>query len=144
MQSIRDAFSRIFDVADPTGAVTLDSPAWVPGWHAPLLKLIKDAINAKDIHHLHRLDDDLFAELQDRLASRTGASSAFKMLLSNVADYFDRAARQAALETLRRFSVCTGTPLSSYLWAFRVVVASAVEKVTLWPRRLIWQSCWFG
>ena len=40
--SMRDALSGIFDVADPTRTVTMDSPVWVSGWNAPLLKLTKD------------------------------------------------------------------------------------------------------
>ena len=43
-------------------------------------------------------------------------------------DFFDRAPRGAALETLQKFGVRTGTPFSSYLRALRVVVASTVEK----------------
>ena len=39
IRSMRDALSEIFDVADPTETVTINSPVWVPGWHAPLLKL---------------------------------------------------------------------------------------------------------
>ena len=31
IHSIRDALSVIFDVADPTGTVTINSPVWVPG-----------------------------------------------------------------------------------------------------------------
>ena len=46
IRSMRDALSGIFEVADPTGTVTMDSPVWVSGWHAPLLKLTKAAINA--------------------------------------------------------------------------------------------------
>ena len=42
--------------------------------------------------------------------------------------YFDRAPRGAALETLQKFDVRTGTPFSSYLRALRVVVASTIEK----------------
>ena len=66
---MRDAFSGIFDVADPTETVTLTSPVWVPGWHAPLLKLAKAAItpNRDDNHDLHRLVDDLFSQLQERM-----------------------------------------------------------------------------
>ena len=41
---MHDALSGIFDVADPSGTVTLDSSAWVPGWHAPLLKITKAAL----------------------------------------------------------------------------------------------------
>ena len=41
IRSMRDALSGIFDVADPSGTVTLTSPVWVHGWHAPLLKLTK-------------------------------------------------------------------------------------------------------
>ena len=44
IRSMRDALSGIFDVADPSGTVTLTSPVWVPGWHALLLKLSKAAI----------------------------------------------------------------------------------------------------
>ena len=63
---MRDALAGIFDVADPSGTVTLDSPAWIPGWHAPLLNLTKSAIHASrdDTHDLHRLVDDLVAKLQ--------------------------------------------------------------------------------
>ena len=131
IRSMRDALSGIFDVADPTGTVTMDSPVWVSGWNAPLLKLTKAAINASrdDTHDLHRLVDDLFSQLQERLSSGIGGPAAFKTLLSDFADYFDRAPRGAALETLQKFGVRTGTPFSSYLRALRVVVASTVEKV---------------
>ena len=130
IRSMRDALSGIFDVADPTGTVTMDSPIWVSGWNAPLLKLNKAAINAirDDTHDLHRLVDDLFSQLQERLSSGTGGPAAFKTLPSDFADYFDRAPRGAALETLQKFGVRTGTPFSSYLRALRVVVASTVEK----------------
>ena len=130
IRSMRDALSGIFDVADPTGTVTMDSPVWVSGWNAPLLKLTKAAINTNrdDTHDLHRLVDDLFSQLQERLSSGTGGPAAFKTLLSDFADYFDRAPRGAALETLQKFGVRTGTPFSSYLRALRVVVASTVEK----------------
>ena len=37
VHSMLDALSRIFDVADPSGSVTMRSPTWVSGWHAPLL-----------------------------------------------------------------------------------------------------------
>ena len=59
----------------------------------------------------------------------SGASGpvAFKTLLTDFADYFDRAPRGAALATLH-FGVRTGTPFASYLRALRVVVASTVEK----------------
>ena len=130
IRSMRDALSGIFDVADPTGTVTMDSPVWVSGWNAPLLKLTKAAINANrdDTHDLHRLVDDLFSQLQERLSSGTGGPAAFKTLLSDFADYFDRAPRGAALETLQKFGVRTETPFSSFLRALRVVVASTVEK----------------
>ena len=60
----------------------------------------------------------------------TGSSgpSAFKISLADFSNYFDRAPRGAALETLQKFVVRTGTPFSSYLRAFRGVVASTVEK----------------
>ena len=130
IRSMRDALSGIFDVADPTGTVTIDSPVWVLGWNASLLKLTKAAINANrdDTHDLHRLVDDLFSQLQERLSSGIGGPAAFKTLLSDFADYFDRAPRGAALETLQKFGVRTGTLFSSYLRALRVVVASTVEK----------------
>ena len=130
IRSMRDALSGIFYVADPTGTVTMDSPVWVSGWHAPLLKLTKVAIKANrdDTHDLHRLIDDLFSQLQERLSSGSSGPAAFKILLTDFADYFDRAPRGAALETLQTFGVRTGTPFSSYLRALRVVVASTVEK----------------
>ena len=128
--SIRDALSGIFDVADPTGTVTLTSPVWVPGWHAPLLKLTKAAIspNRDDTHDLHRLIDDLFSQLQERLTSGSSGPDAFRTLLADFADYFDRAPRGAALATVQNFGVRTGTPFASYLRALRAVGASTVEK----------------
>ena len=62
IRSMRDALSGIFDVTEPSGTVTLTSPVWVHGWHAPLLKLTKAAIapNRDDTHDLHRLVDDRF------------------------------------------------------------------------------------
>ena len=127
---MRDALSGIFDVADPTGAMTLTSPVWVSGWHAPLLKLTKAAVtpNRDDTHDLHRLVDDLFSQLQERMTAGSSGPEAFKTLLADFADYFDRAPRGAALATLQNFGVRTGTPFASYLRALRVVVASTVEK----------------
>ena len=130
IRSMRDALSGIFDVADPTGTVTMDSPVWVFGWHAPLLKLAKAAVNTNrdNTHDLHRLADELFLQIQERLSSGSGGPAAFKILLTDLTDYFDRAPRGAALETLQKFGVRTGTPFSRYLRALRVVVASTVEK----------------
>ena len=130
ISSIRDAFSESFDVANPTGTVTMNSPVWVLGWHAPHLKLTKAAINANrdDTHDLHGLVDDLFSQLQERTMTGSSGPAAFKILLADFADYFDRAPRGAAHETLQKFGVRTGTPFSSYLRTLRVVVASTVEK----------------
>ena len=127
---MRDALSGVFDVADLIGTVTMKSPVWVSAWHAPLLELTKAAINANrdDTHDLHRLVDDLFSQLQERMTAGSSGTSAFKILLAVFADYFDRAPRGAALETLQKFGVRTGTPFSVYLRTLRVVVASTVEK----------------
>ena len=113
--------------------MTLTSSVWVPGWHAPLLKLTKAAItpNRDDTHDLHRLIDDLFFQLQERMTSGSSGPAAFKTLLADFADYFDRAPCGVALATLQNFGVCTETPFSSYLRALRVVVASTVEKGAL-------------
>ena len=102
VHSMRDALSGIFDVADPSGSVTMRFPTWVSGWHTLLLKLTKASIiaNRDDTHTLHRLIDDLFAQLQERLASGVDGPAAFETLLTDVADYFDRAPRGAALATL--------------------------------------------
>ena len=103
VHSMRDALSGFFDVADPSGSVTMRFLTWVSGWHAPLLKLTKAPIvpNRDDTHTLHRLVDDLFDQLQERLASGVDGPAAFRTLLTDVADYFDRAPRGAALETLQ-------------------------------------------
>ena len=87
IRSMRDALSGIFDVADTTGTVTLTSPVWVPGWHAPLLKLTKAAItpNRDDTHDLHRLVDDLFSQRQKRMTSGSSGPDAFKTLLADFA-----------------------------------------------------------
>ena len=130
IRSMYGALSGIFDVTDPTGTVTLTSPVWVSGWHAPLLKLTKAAItpNRDHTHDLHCLIEDLFSQLQERMTSGSSGPAAFKTLLADFADYFDRAPRGAALATLQNFGVRTGTPFASYLRALRVVVASTVEK----------------
>ena len=82
IRSIRDALSGIFDVADPTATVTMNSPVWVSGWHAPLLKLTKAAINANrdNTHDLRRLVDDMFSQLQERMITGPSGPSAFKIL----------------------------------------------------------------
>ena len=92
---MRDALSGIFDVGDPTGTVTMNSPVWVSGWYAPPLKLTKAAINANrdDTHDLYRLVDDLFSQLQERMTTDSSGPSAFKILLADFADHFDRAPR---------------------------------------------------
>ena len=115
VQPLQFPLSGIFDVADPTGAVTLTSPVWVPGWHAPLLKLNKAAIapNRDDTHDLHRLIDDLLSQLQERMTSGSSGPAAFKTLLTDFVDYFDRAPRGAALATLQNFGVRIGTLFAS-------------------------------
>ena len=130
VHSMRDALSGIFDVADPSGSVTMRSPIWVSGWHAPLLKLTKASIisNRDDTHILHRLIDDIFAQLQERLASGVDGPAAFGTLLTDLADYFDRAPRGEGLATLQQFGVPSGTPFSNFLRSFRIVVASTVDK----------------
>ena len=117
-------------MADPSGSVTMRSPTWVSDWHAPLLKLRKASItaNRNDAHILHRLIDDLFAQLQERLAPGVDGPAAFGILLTDVTDYCDRAPRGAALATLQQFGVPSGTPFSSFLRSFRIVVASTVDK----------------
>ena len=54
--------------------------------------------------------------------------AAFGTLLTDVADYFDRAPRGAALATPQQFRVPSGTLFSSFLRSFRVGVASTVDK----------------
>ena len=83
--------------------------------------------NRDDRHALHCLIDDLFAQLQKRLASGVDGQAAFETL-TDVADYFDRASRGAALATLQRFGVPSEMPFSSFLRSFRGVVASTVDE----------------
>ena len=84
VHSMRDALSGISDVAEPSGSVTMRSPTWVLGWHAPLLKLTEASsiANRDDTHILHRLIDDLFAQLQERLASGVDGPAEFGTLLT--------------------------------------------------------------
>ena len=84
--------------------------------------------NRDDTHTRHRLVDDIFAQLQKRLASGVDGPAAFRTLLIDVTDYFNRAPRGAALETLQKFGVRSGTRFSNYCRLFRVVVASTVDK----------------
>ena len=106
------------------------SPTWVSGWHVPLLKLTKASVvpNRDDTHTLHRLVDDLFTRLQEKLASGMDGPGAFRTLLTDVADHFDRAPRGAALASLQKFGVPSGTPFSSFVGSFRVIVAGTVVK----------------
>ena len=124
VHSMRDALSGIFDVANPSGSVTMRSSTWVSGWHAPLLKITKASTiaNRDDTHTLYRLIDDLFVQLQEKLASGVDGPAAFGTLLTIVADYFDRAPRGAAMATLQKFRVPSGTPFSSFLRSFRVAL----------------------
>lgn len=57
LRTMRDALSCICDYTD--------FPAWVPEWHVPLLTLTNSAIHANhdDTLDLHRLVDDMFAQL---------------------------------------------------------------------------------
>ena len=130
VHSMSDALSDIFDIANPSGSVILRSPIWDSGWHAPLPKLTKASMmtNRDDTHTLHCLVDDLFAQLQERLASGVDGLAAFRTLLIDVTDYFDRPPRGAALETLQRFGVPSGAPFSNYLRSFGVVIGSTVDK----------------
>ena len=66
----------------------MKSTVLVPGWHAPFLKLTKAAINANrdDTHDLHRLVDDLFSQLQERMMTGLTGPEAFKILLVDFAD----------------------------------------------------------
>ena len=99
---IRDALSDISNVVDPSDSVTMRSPTWFLGWHAPLFKLTKASIipNRYDSYALHRLVDDLFAQLQEKFAFDVDGPAAFRTLLIDIADEFKRAPRGAALETL--------------------------------------------
>ena len=110
--------------------MTLRSPTRVSGWHAPLLELTKASLvpNRDDTHTLHRLVDDLSAQLQEGLASGVDGPAAFRIVLTDVTYYFDRAPRGAALETFQKFVVPSGMPFSSFLRSFRVVVSSTVDK----------------
>ena len=91
--------------------------------NTPFPKLTKAVINANrdDTHDLHRLVDDLFSQLQERMMTGSTGPAAF-------ADYFDRAPRVAARETLQKFGVRTGMTFSSYLQTLQVIVSSTVEK----------------
>ena len=126
VQSMPDALSGIFDVADPSGSVTMMSPTWVA---CTTPKLTKASIvpNSDDTHTLHRLVDDIFAQIQERLASDVDGTAASRTLLTDAVDYFDRAPRGAALETLQKFGVPFGTPFSSFLRFFRLIVVSTVD-----------------
>ena len=62
------------------------------------------------------------------MSSGVKGSVAFKILLTEIEDYFDRAPRCAVLETLHKFGVPTGTPFSRYLRYFCIIVASTIEK----------------
>ena len=69
----------------------------------PLFKLTKAAItpDRDDTHVLHRLVDDLFSQIQERITAGSSGPEALKILLADSADYFDRAPRGAALIAAR-------------------------------------------
>ncbi|WP_372943673.1 hypothetical protein, partial [Shewanella sp.] len=81
-----------------------------------------------DTHDPHRVVDDLFVQLRERLTSGLYGLAALKMLLADITDYFNRALPGAALETLQMFGVRPGTPFAGYLRTFCAGVASTVEK----------------
>ena len=90
--STREALSDMLAVADPTGTMTMDdSLTWVSGWHALLFNLTKVSIHAnrEDTYDLHRLVDDLFSQLQERLNSGANEPAAFKILLADITEYFE-------------------------------------------------------
>ena len=120
----------VLDVADPSGTVRIDCPALIPDRHAPLLRMGKSAVHVhcNDIHDLRRLVDDLFPQAHDRVASRSPVPTAFKALLADLTDQFDRAPRGVGLATLRNFSFYFGVSFADHLRAFRVVEANTVEK----------------
>ena len=130
VHQLRDALSDIFNVVDPSDSVTMRSPIWFLGWHAPLFKFTKGSIlpNRDDSHALHRLVDDLFAQLQETLDSDVDGLAAFRTVLIDIANDFDRAPFGAALETLQKFVVPSGTPFWIKMRSFRVVVACTVDK----------------
>ena len=94
------------------------------------LKLTKVSFipNPDDTHTLYRLVDDIFTQLQETLVSGVNGPTAVRTLLTDPANYFDRAPRVAVLATLQKFGVPSRTPFSSYMHSFRVAVASAVNK----------------
>ena len=75
-------------------------------------------VNRDDTHTRHRLVDDIFVQLQERLASGMDGPAAFRTLLIDVTGYFDRAPRGAALETLQKFGVRSGMLFSNCFEAF--------------------------
>ena len=85
-------------------------------------------LRRRHTHTLHRLIDDLFAQLQEKPTSGVDGPAVFGTLLTDITDYFDRAPRGAALATLQQFGVPSGTPFSSFLRSVRVIVARAVDK----------------
>lgn len=89
VNSVGDALSSIFMLLIPRRPA-LDSPAWVLGRHASLLKMTKYAIlaNCDDTYDIYRLVDDLFIELQGRSTSGFTCPAAFKILLFELVDYF--------------------------------------------------------
>ena len=122
-----DALFGIFYVAEPTDTVKMNPATSIPGWHAPLLKLTEAFIQAyrDNTHVLHRFVDDLSLQIQERLD--TGAAST--VILTDIADRFDRAPRGATLKTLQTFGVPTGTPFASYPTSFRVVAVKLLTMV---------------
>lgn len=83
--------------------------------------------NRSGIHDLHRLVNDLFAQLQETLTSGTSGPTAFNVALTELADRFVHAPCGVDLEALKAFSVHTDSPFSSYRRAFRVVVVGTGE-----------------
>lgn len=123
VNSMRDALSECFYVDDPTGIVAMNSPVWV----SPFTMLTKTTIHAnrEDVHDLYRLVDEIICtcrrgrrrkrvdHLHSRFCSRT----------SPIALIVGRA------EPLWRpcIDIPTGMLFSTFLPAFRVVMACSVE-----------------
>ena len=71
---------------------------------------------------------NLFAQLEERMTKGASEPAAFKVRLTERADFFRSNTPRSCPGDATEFGVRTGTPFSSYLLAFRVVVASAIEN----------------
>ena len=113
----------VFCDASGTNIKSLD---YVRGWDRPLEKALVSAIapgKPSTIDFTVSINE-YFEQVRRELDQGSSGPSAFRLLLRLLADQFDSGDNQESFLRLQSFGVSDGTPFSTYLRAFRLLVSS--------------------